>query len=75
MIRIKKVQFIWPQSSLFLLASIFAFILAVQVGIAFTLLFYSDSQTHLMSHEIIVAILIGYMAFLFKQQYQKHLHS
>lgn len=44
--------------------------LAIQVGIAFTLLFlfYSDSQVNLMAHEIIVALLVGYAAFLYKEQ-------
>lgn len=44
--------------------------LAIQVGIAFTLLFlfYSDSQVNLMAHEIIVAVLIGYAAFLYQEQ-------
>ena len=51
--------------------------LAVQVGIAFTLLFlfYSDSQVNLMTHEIIVALLIGYTAFMYKEEYEEHLHS
>ena len=40
--------------------------LSIQVGIAFTLLFlfYSDSQVNLLVHEIIIAVLLGYAAFL-----------
>ncbi len=47
--------------------------LAIQVGIAFTMLFifYSDSQVNLMAHEIIVALLIGYAAFLYQEQHKE----
>ncbi len=44
--------------------------LSIQAGIAFTLLFllYSDSQVNLMVHEIIIAVLLGYAAFLYQEQ-------
>ncbi|HYN53300.1 MAG TPA: hypothetical protein VES38_01190, partial [Methylotenera sp.] len=50
--------------------SIKADCLAIQAGIAFTLLFllYSDSQVNLMVHEIIIAVLLGYAAFLYQTQ-------
>ena len=49
--------------------------LAIQVSIALTLLFtiYSDSQINLMMHEIILATIFGYLAFLVKQQHQQKL--
>ncbi|HYN53301.1 MAG TPA: hypothetical protein VES38_01195 [Methylotenera sp.] len=51
-------------------ATVKADCLSIQVGIAFTLLFllYSDSQVNLMVHEIIIAVLLGYAAFLYQQQ-------
>jgi hypothetical protein len=44
--------------------------LSIQAGIALTLLFlvYSDSQVNLMAHEIIIAMLLGYAAFLHQEQ-------
>lgn len=44
--------------------------LSIQVGISFTLLFlfYSDSQVNLIVHEIIIATLLGYAAFLIQEQ-------
>lgn len=44
--------------------------LSIQVGISFTLLFlfYSDSQVNLFVHEIIIAVLLGYAAFLIQEQ-------
>ncbi len=47
--------------------------LSIQVGIAFTLLFlfYSDSQINLMSHEILIALLIGYAAFIYREHQQE----
>ena len=43
--------------------------LSIQVGIAFTLFFllYSDSQVNLLVHEIIIAVLLGYTAFLYQE--------
>ena len=47
--------------------------LAVQSGIAITLLFliYGDSQVNLLVHEIIVSILLAYAAFLMQQQWRE----
>lgn len=46
--------------------------LSIQVGISFTLLFlfYSDSQVNLIVHEIIIATLLGYAAFLIQEQHK-----
>lgn len=46
--------------------------LAIQVALALTLMFtiYSDSQINLIMHEIILAMVFGYLAFLVKQQHQ-----
>lgn len=51
-------------------ATVKADCLSIQAGIAFTLLFllYSDSQVNLMVHEIIIAMLLGYAAFLYQEQ-------
>ena len=44
--------------------------MALQSGIALTVFFivYSDSQVNLLVHEIIIAVMLGYAAFLYKQQ-------
>jgi hypothetical protein len=44
--------------------------LVIKVGLAlmFTFLMYSDSQVNLMVHEIIVACMLGYGAFLYREQ-------
>ncbi len=44
--------------------------LAIQAGIALTLFFliYSDSQVNLLVHELIIAVMLGYAAFLYQQQ-------
>jgi hypothetical protein len=44
--------------------------MAIQVGIALTLFFliYSDSQVNLLVHELIIAVMLGYAAFLHQQQ-------
>lgn len=47
--------------------------MALQAGIALTFLFfiYSDSQINLLVHEIIIAVMLGYAAFLYREQYQQ----
>ena len=47
--------------------------MAIQAGIALTFLFlvYSDSQINLLVHEIIIAAMLGYAAFLYREQYQQ----
>lgn len=47
--------------------------MAIQAGIALTFLFliYSDSQVNLLVHEIIIALMLGYAAFLYQEQYQE----
>ncbi|WP_020167620.1 MULTISPECIES: hypothetical protein [Methylotenera] len=49
--------------------------MAIQAGIALTFLFiiYSDSQVNLLVHEIIIAVMLGYAAFLYQEQYQETL--
>ncbi len=44
--------------------------MALQAGIALTLFFiiYSDSQVNLLVHELIIAVMLGYAAFLHQQQ-------
>lgn len=44
--------------------------LAIKVGLAltFTYLMYSDSQVNLMVHELIIACMLGYGAFLYREQ-------
>lgn len=44
--------------------------MALQVGIALTVLFivYSDTQVNLLVHEIIIAMMLGYAAFLYQEQ-------
>ena len=44
--------------------------MALQAGIALTIFFiiYTDSQLILLVHEIIIAVLLGYAAFLYQQQ-------
>ncbi len=44
--------------------------MALQAGISLTLFFliYSDSQVNLLVHEIIIAVMLGYAAFLHQQQ-------
>jgi hypothetical protein len=51
-------------------AQIKADCISIQVGIVLTLFFmvYSDSQVNLIVHEIIIAVMLGYAAFLFKEQ-------
>ncbi|HAF01924.1 MAG TPA: hypothetical protein DCO68_08325 [Methylophilaceae bacterium] len=46
--------------------------LALQVGIAFTLIFimYADSQVNLIVHEIIIAFMLGYAAFITREHKQ-----
>ena len=43
---------------------------SLQVGIALTMMFlvYSDSQVNLLVHEIIIAVMLGYAAYLHKEQ-------
>jgi hypothetical protein len=47
--------------------------MAIQAAIALTILFfiYSDSQVNLLVHEIIIAMLLGYAAFLYQEQYRE----
>ena len=54
-------------------AQIKADCISLQVGIAATLLFliYSDSQVNLLVHEIIISVMLGYAAFLYKEQQLK----
>lgn len=44
--------------------------MALQAGIALTLFFliYSDSQVNLLVHELIIAVMLGYAAFLYQNQ-------
>jgi hypothetical protein len=51
-------------------AKIKADCISLQVGIALTMMFimYSDSQVNLLVHEIIIAVMLGYAAFLYKEQ-------
>lgn len=44
--------------------------LALQAGISLTLFFiiYSDSQLNLLVHQLIIAIMLGYAAFLYQEQ-------
>ncbi|MDX1915340.1 MAG: hypothetical protein SFU55_07130 [Methylophilus sp.] len=46
--------------------------LALQVGIAFTVIFimYADSQVNLIVHEIIIAFMLGYAAFITREHNQ-----
>ncbi|MBX9676941.1 MAG: hypothetical protein K2V71_10105 [Methylotenera sp.] len=50
--------------------------MALQAGIALTLFFliYSDSQVNLLVHELIIAVMLGYAAFLYQQQQVENLH-
>ena len=43
---------------------------SLQVGVALTMMFlvYSDSQVNLLVHEIIIAVMLGYAAYLHKEQ-------
>ena len=47
--------------------------IAIQVGISLTLFFliYSDSQVNLLVHELMIAVMLGYAAFLYQQQQQE----
>ncbi|MES2579545.1 MAG: hypothetical protein V4552_03285 [Pseudomonadota bacterium] len=47
--------------------------MAIQAGISLTFLFliYSDSQVNLLVHEIIIAVMLGYAAFLYQEQSQE----
>jgi hypothetical protein len=47
--------------------------LSIQAGIALTMFFmiYSDSQVNLMVHEITIAVLLGYAAFLYREHYSE----
>ena len=62
-----QISKVWRNTSS---AQVKADCLAVQAGIALTLFFtiYSDSQVNLLVHEIIIAVLLGYAAFLYQQQ-------
>lgn len=44
--------------------------LAIKAGLAMTMVFlmYSDSQVNLIVHEIIIALMLGYAAFMFQEQ-------
>lgn len=51
--------------------------MAIQVGIALTLFFlvYSDSQVNLLVHELIIAVMLGYAAFLCQQLKRENLND
>ena len=62
-----QISKVWRNTSS---AQVKADCIALQAGIALTLFFtiYSDSQVNLLVHEIIIAVLLGYAAFLYQQQ-------
>ena len=62
-----QISQVWRNTSS---AQVKADCIALQAGIALTLFFtiYSDSQVNLLVHEIIIAVLLGYAAFLYQQQ-------
>ena len=62
-----QISKVWRNTSS---AQVKADCLALQAGIALTLFFtiYSESQVNLLAHEIIIAVLLGYAAFLYQQQ-------
>lgn len=51
--------------------------MAIQAGIALTLFFliYSDSQVNLLVHELILAVMLGYAAFLYQQFKRENVHG
>lgn len=65
-----QISKVWRNTSS---AQVKADCLALQAGIALTLFFtiYSDSQVNLLVHEIIIAVLLGYAAFLHQQQHRE----
>ena len=58
---------VWKKTSS---AKIKADCISLQVGISLTMMFlvYSDSQINLLVHEIIIAFMLGYAAFLYQEQ-------
>ena len=62
-----QISKVWRNTSS---AQVKADCIALQAGIALTLFFtiYSESQVNLLAHEIIIAVLLGYAAFLYQQQ-------
>lgn len=62
-----QISRVWRNTSS---AQVKADCMALQAGIAITLFFiiYSDSQVNLLVHELIIAVMLGYAAFLHQQQ-------